>query len=164
MHENSLRLMSKFIDSYLVPSESEHLKILDVGSMNVNGTYKSLFQSFDKWEYYGLDIEPGPNVDLVVRDMEWTNIDSNTYDVVISGQCLEHVEDPFMVVKQMVRVATPHSLFCIIVPWKLGVHKYPIDCWRILPDGMNALFKFNGIVPVKLEISENDTIGIGMKS
>ena len=32
----------------------------------------------------------------------------------------------------------------IVTHWSFKEHKYPIDCWRIMPDGMKYLFDQTG--------------------
>ncbi|MFA7044577.1 MAG: hypothetical protein WC186_09550, partial [Bacteroidales bacterium] len=33
------------------------------------------------------------------------------------------------------------GLVCIITPFSVPEHRYPIDCWRILPDGYRYLLE-----------------------
>ena len=54
MHESSYERMREFVLKYLNPRKK--LKILDVGSYDVGGNYKKLFDN-PNWEYYGGDIE-----------------------------------------------------------------------------------------------------------
>ncbi len=68
------------------------MSVLDVGSHDVNGSYKSLFSETD-FKYTGLDMADGPNVDIVPENTySWKEIEDNSYDVVISEQALEHVD------------------------------------------------------------------------
>jgi SAM-dependent methyltransferase len=60
--------------------------------------------------------------------------------VVISGQCLEHVEEPWNLVTEFHRVCRPGGLCFCIAPWNLPEHRFPVDCYRYLPDGMRHLF------------------------
>ena len=138
MHPNSMRLMSAFRDKYLL--SVQNLNILDVGSMSVDGgDYKQLFTR-GGWDYKGVDIAAGVNVDIVSPDPYKWPIDDNSYDVVISGQCMEHVEAPWLWVKEIERVCKPDGLICVIAPWSFQIHRFPVDCWRILPDGMEYIF------------------------
>src|SRR5262245_11385842 len=72
-----------------LPRSFERTKVLEVGSWNVNGTVRDLFQSCD---YLGADIAPGPGVDLVMPGEELT-LPSASFDVAISCECFEH--NPF---------------------------------------------------------------------
>lgn len=142
MHKNSLDLMHLFVDGYLNNFRSEPLVILDVGSQIVDGdarNYRSLFMS-KCWRYTGLDISEGQNVDVCVSDpYVWGEIDSDTCDVVISGQTLEHVPFFWNTVYEVGRVLRPGGLACFIAPSGGHEHRYPVDCWRFYPDGFSSL-------------------------
>lgn len=151
MHESSLAKMLWFFKKYA----KKHDKILDVGSCSIQGdvvigrTYRSLLIE-GKVEYIGLDIKPGTNVDLVVKDpYKWAEIKDNTYDLIISGQSFEHMEFFWLVFVEMTRVLKPNGYMCIIVPKYHMQHRFPVDCWRFLPDGMRALAKYAGIKCIK---------------
>jgi SAM-dependent methyltransferase len=162
MHGNSMNLMKKFS---LCLNTNEEIKILDVGSFNVNGTYKDLFNN-SKWSYTGLDIIPGKNVDIVVdKDYEWNNIECEAYDVIISGNCLEHVQAPWLMAKVIERVLRKTGVIFIVTPWNIGVHRYPLDCWRILPDGYEYLFtKHTNFIKLVCNIENSDSFFGGKKS
>lgn len=137
MHAQSFELMKYFVEKYL--DKNKKLEILEVGSYDVNGSYKSLFQN-PNWNYYGLDIEKGPNVDFVSKSGYEFGVDKE-FDIVISGNCLEHVEAPWKWIKEVYKVTKKGGTVCIITPFSLGEHKFPLDCWRILPDGYKYLLE-----------------------
>lgn len=130
--------MSEFVNRYLDPTKE--LKILDVGASGHTGTYKDLFLSIN-WKYEGTDIHSGPNVDFVMEQY-WIPRDTSTYDVVVSGQTLEHVEYFWNWAAELVRVLKPGGLLCLIAPGGGPIHRDPLDCWRIHPDGMDVLAKW----------------------
>ena len=132
--------MSWFADKFLTESGKE--KILDVGSYDVNGNYRSIFESKGKI-YTGLDMTSGPNVDIVPKHAyAWDEIEDNTYDIVISGQALEHIEFFWITMAEIVRVTKKDGLICIIAPNGFEEHRYPVDCWRFFTDGMIAMARF----------------------
>ena len=136
MDRSSFELMQWFVKSYL---KDEVTTILDVGSMDINGTYKPAFTN-PKWKYFGLDIEDGKNVDLVALSPYEYPIDDDVYDVVISGQTGEHVEDIYAWADELIRVLKPGGLLYVAIPAAWNEHRYPVDCWRVLPDGMRWMF------------------------
>ena len=151
MDNASKRIMRSFVEEYLPDKE---LVIVDVGSLNVNGTYHGSLQN-PKWKYIGLDIVPGKNVDLVVKDPYiWAELPENYADFVISGQTLEHVEFPWLTIKEIQRVLKPGGMACIIAPSAGYEHRYPVDCWRILPDGFRALAKWAGLKVITINKEE----------
>lgn len=159
MHESSMNLMSDLL--YKFVERTANLKVLDVGSFDVNGTYRCLMSS--TWEYTGLDIQEGLNVDLVEEGpYEWGLLD-NSYDVVISGQCLEHVEAPWLWIKELSRVCVLGGTVIVIAPWQSPVHRYPVDCWRILPDGMKYLLTYAGLTTTIVGKELDDCYGVAEK-
>jgi SAM-dependent methyltransferase len=140
MHRNSMKLMGEFSQKYVT---SEHKKILDIGSrivarQNRFGTYKQLFPGID---YIGADIESGDNVDVVVKDYELPFADGE-FDVTISGQTMEHMDFPWIWIKEVARVTRKGGLICLIAPFIIHEHRFPRDTYRYLPDGMRALAKW----------------------
>lgn len=156
MHLNTYKLMHGFKKHY-VKSNS---KILDVGSYNVNGTYKSLFQDCD---YIGIDITHGSNVDIVCTDPYDYPFDIGSFDIVICGQVLEHTKHPWKLVAEIYRVVKIGGYVCLVAPWRWEIHRHPIDCFRILPDGMESLMSDAGFKIVHCGVSEDDCVGIGFK-
>jgi SAM-dependent methyltransferase len=134
--------------------------VLDVGSYNYNGCYKNLF---NKCNYVGLDMKNGPNVDVVSAKPYDYPFESNSFDIVISGQCLEHSFHPWLVVKEIYRVTKIGGITCIIAPWQWPIHRYPVDCFRILPDGMKQMMKDAGFQSINCAAGETDCYGIGAK-
>ena len=66
-------------------------KVLEVGSLNINGTVRDFFSYCD---YLGIDVGPGRDVDLVIEGQKLDQPD-NTYGTTISCECFEH--NPFWV-------------------------------------------------------------------
>jgi len=92
MHVSSYKNMEKFVSKHLKDHEDRDLKIIDIGSQDINGSYKPLFQN-QKWNYFGCDMVKGKNVDIVIENVyDWKNIKSGTFDIVISGQAFEHID------------------------------------------------------------------------
>jgi len=165
LHASSFELMNELMQKH-VPM-NEPLNVLDVGSLNVhpkrthNTTYRVLMRP--GWYYTGMDLSAGPNVDYVARaPYDWA-ISSQTIDVVISGQCLEHVEAPWKWMPEVVRVLKPGGLAIIIAPWSWGVHRRPVDCWRVLPDGLTFLFVENAMKVLECGIRIRDCYGVARK-
>ncbi len=146
--------MEWFKNTYL--NESDKLKILDVGSLDSNDkyNYKTIFDK-SNWEYTGLDVKAGNNVDLVVTDIyNWFEIEDNTYDVIISGQFFEHLEFFWLTMSQIERVLKPGGYVCIIVPsagLKHGGDR--LNCYRFHEDGLKAMAKY---VDLKIDIVSID--------
>lgn len=140
MHQSSLEKMIFFKKKYL--NTDSPLRILDLGSLDLNGCHRSWFVS-PLWKYQGLDVIPGKNVDIVLKDPYWwKEIKSNSVDVLISGSTFEHIRFFWITILETARVLKPGGKCCIIAPAEGPEHRYPIDCWRFLPDGFFVLADF----------------------
>ncbi len=149
MHPSSLSRMSWFVQTYVDSlNQNTPLRVLDVGSYDVNGTYRHIF-NYPKFEYFGLDIEDGPNVDIVVKNpYNWDILETDSFDIVISGQAFEHIEFFWRTMEEMTRVCKKGGLICIIAPSEVVEHRYPVDCYRFYADGMIALARYVCIEPL----------------
>ena len=133
--------MEWFTQTFL-SSRDHKIRVLDVGSCGVNGTYRAHFRD-SRFDYVGLDVEPGPNVDFVPRSpYSWKEIEDDSFDVVISGQALEHIEFFWVTIGEMTRVLKKEGVLCIIAPNGFSEHRFPVDCWRFFTDGMIALARY----------------------
>ena len=150
-----LQFASRFLDTKRVN------KILDVGSMDVNGSFKTIFDK-PNWTYVGLDIAPGMNVDIVTEKAYHYPIEDGEYDVIVSGSCLEHVPNLHAICQEMSRILKPDGVVCLIAPHTCLIHEYPVDCWRIEPDGMKFLVQsVMRLNLLALGISGDHTVGVG---
>jgi SAM-dependent methyltransferase len=151
MHQSSLANMRSFRDHYLDHRRLDPLTILDLGSMDIHGCYRPLFDA-PAWTYTGLDLEPGPNVDVVLkRPYDWREIPTASADVFISGQCFEHIEFFWLTILEIERVLKVGGLVCLLAPSGGFEHRYPVDCWRFYPDGFAALARFAGLEALEAE-------------
>ncbi len=142
MHASSFAHMQNFKEKYLSKLTSDELTIFDLGSMDVNGTYREIFDN-PAWHYRGLDLAEGKNVDIVLKNTySWKEIKTDSVDVLISGQAFEHMEFFWITMLEVARVLKPGGLCCIIAPSSGFEHRYPVDCWRFYSDGFSALARF----------------------
>lgn len=142
MHQSSMENMTAFRDEFLARRTSEPMKILDLGSQDVNGSYRHLFEN-PGWTYIGLDMAPGKNVDLILRTpYVWKEVKTDSVDVVVSGQAFEHIQFFWITMLEIARVLRPGGICCILAPSGGPEHRYPMDCWRFYPDGMTSLAQY----------------------
>ena len=152
MHQSSLNKMLAFRNKYLGSKRNNQLLILDLGSFDVNGSYREYFD-VSPWRYRGLDTISGKNVDIVLKNpYKWTEIRSKSADVILSGQAFEHIEFFWITILEIERALKPGGLCCIIAPSGGFEHRYPVDCWRFYPDGFTAMARF-----AKLDVLEVST-------
>ena len=141
--------MADFVQKYLHPRREESLLILDLGSQDFNGSYRALLDRAP-WRYLGVDMAPGRNVDVVLRNPYcWREIKPGSADVIVSGQTFEHTEFFWLSMREMARALKVGGLLCIIAPSAGDEHRYPVDCWRFYPDGLRAAARYAGLETVE---------------
>lgn len=80
-------------------------RVLDVGSLDINGNNRFLFEG---GTYTGIDVGSGPNVDVVAVAHEF---DAPPFDVVVSTECFEHDMHYAKSIQNIVRLLAPGGLF-----------------------------------------------------
>lgn len=97
----------------------------------------------------------GPNVDVVPKNpYNWDCIHTEDFDVVISGQCFEHLEFPWVTFAEMCRVLKKGGLMCLIAPYTCKRHRYPIDCYRYDADSFAAFARYGNLEPLHISRQE----------
>ena len=140
MHPSSIMNMRKAID--LIRNdfiEPEEMIILDVGGRNIgtqDRSYKTMFEKFK--HYYVADINSGRNVTHLMKGEYELPFEDNSIDLVVSGQTLEHVNNPFKSVAEMKRVLKTNHYMCLCAPSAGPKHDNP-DVWRFMDDAFKAI-------------------------
>lgn len=91
----------------LFPNYFINQTVLGIGTFNVCGTEDEYFTDCS---YSGLDLGPGPGVDIVCPAQDY-NAPDNTFDVIISCECFEH--NPFYkeTIQNSIRMLKPGGMF-----------------------------------------------------
>ena len=66
--------------------DAEPRSVLEIGSLDINGSVRSLFAG--RVHYHGIDVVEGPGVNEVADAAEWHA--GRSYEVVVSTEVLEH--------------------------------------------------------------------------
>ncbi|QFS98895.1 Methyltransferase domain protein [Labrenzia sp. THAF191b] len=147
MHQSAFNHMQNCINSNL--ARNKHYDIIEVGSRMVDGqklSHREILQNFDH-SYTGLDVEAGPNVDVVLVQPYSIPIKTSSADVIVCGQVFEHVPFFWVSFLEMARMLRQNGYIFLSVPSRGHVHasKQEFDCWRFYPDSMRALAAFAGL-------------------
>ena len=94
------------------PQNFNNIKMLEVGSLNINGTMKI---HFNECEYVGVDVDAGKDVDLVCEGQFVDHADG-TYDTTGSCNCFEHNPHWVETFANMYRMAKKNALVFVSVP------------------------------------------------
>src|SRR5215207_5674106 len=73
------------------------------------------------------------------------------FDAALAISVLEHVDDPYQVVREMYRVLKPGAPVFAWIPFTFGVHGFPEDVSRFTTFGMRRLFERAGFEIVRID-------------
>jgi SAM-dependent methyltransferase len=91
----------------MFPQHFNRAKVLEVGSLNINGTVRDHFRECD---YLGIDVVPGPGVDHVCAAHE---LRAGSFDTIVSCETLEHDKYWLVTLPAMVLCLRPGGLLVI---------------------------------------------------
>ena len=146
MHENSKLLFEKYAKKYFRPG----MRVLEIGPDGRISSYQLFFRSEIKcWrksiQWDTVDVYQDPNLTYVAVDEYSFPISDALYDIVLSGNVMEHIRKPWIWIKEVARVCKKEGLVITITPVSWPYHEAPIDCWRVYPEGMKALYEEAGL-------------------
>jgi len=131
----------------------EGLRILEIGSMNVNGAMRD--HAPPEAEYLGVDLEAGPGVDQVIDSTGSLPSLDEAFDLVVSSSCLEHDELFWVTFGEMCRVVKAGGFIYVSAPANGSVHRHPVDCWRFYPDAGLALARWGRRLGHSIDLVES---------
>lgn len=90
------------------------------------------------FSYYASDMYPSPGVDYVV-DFESESIEDVfpsdiKFKSILVLNVLEHAFSPIRILDNAKKLLAQDGALVVITPAVWTLHKYPVDCYRILPD------------------------------
>jgi SAM-dependent methyltransferase len=131
-----------FVRSQLRREDVQGRQVLEVGARDVNGSVRPLIEELEPAGYVGIDIEPGPAVDVVCSaERLVSRFGADAFDVVVSTEVLEHVWDWRSVITNIKTVLRPTGIVLVTTrSHGFGLHGYPYDFWRYEPEDMRAIF------------------------
>lgn len=105
MHPEALHF-TQFVKS-IFADYFQGKKVLDVGSGDINGNNKNLFENC---EYDGNDVCQAPNVTIVSKTKDLL-FEDNTFDTIISTECFEHDPEYKESFNKIYKMLKPNGLF-----------------------------------------------------
>ena len=139
MHKSAYNNAQLFYNKYCKSDTTK--RVLDVGSWDGgNGSLKNIFVGHN---YIGLDVQAGPNVDVVGTSHN-IPFDNSTFDIIVSSSCFEHDEFFWITFLEMCRVLKTSGYIYICAPSSGPYHptKCPSDSWRFYPDSWRSLSRW----------------------
>jgi len=127
----------------LKKEEIEGKRVIEIGSLDANGSLRPLIESYNPKEYVGIDIVKGLGVDRICNVENLVEqMGQNIFNVVISTELLEHVKDWRKAISNIKNVCKEGGII-LITTRSIGFpyHGYPHDFWRFEVDDMKNIFK-----------------------
>lgn len=126
----------------LTPEMIEGKKVLEVGSLDVNGTLRYHIINMRPAKYIGVDQTSGPGVDHVMfAEDVMRKIGREKADVVICTEVLEHSKNWETVVANLKGVLKPEGyLLCTTRSEGFPFHDHTGDYWRYSLDDFRKIF------------------------
>lgn len=148
MHGTSINKVKIFAESL---DKKRKMKILDVGGVDPDASYRQLFQNHNAvYETMNIKFEFGycPKSDITVNHpYDWKEIKDSSYDVILCGQVFEHAEFFWITLLEMRRILKKGGFCLITAPSHWHEHRAPFDCYRFYADGLYAMAKFINLKP-----------------
>ena len=146
---------SSVMEFFMLNANLEEFKgkrVLEVGSRDVNGSVRPFTESKLKPLYYlGVDIIPGPRVDLVIKAEDLLKLFlPGTFDVVICLETLEHIEDWNKALANMKALLVKGGvIFLTTRSEPFAKHDWPGDYWRFTLEDLSKAFSDFEILVLK---------------
>lgn len=184
MHQNSLLAFTKHAPPFFAAGD----RVLELAPKGVPSAYiQAVPVTVDLWTTDLRGRRRG-NQTIVQHDDNTLGCGPEEFDVVLAGNVLEHVWQPWRWIRELARVLRPAGRVILISPATWQVHRVRCfrgrrhDCWRVMPDGIRALFEEAGLETLVAELEQLhhgdpaaqraqiihgdpiDVVGIGKKS
>ena len=152
MHLNSLLLFNRYAKPFL----KDHMRVLEIGpdSKNPDVFKKEVNNPTLVWETMDLS-RTYAGLTHVCSDEYSFPLPSESYDIVFSSSVIEHVRKIWVWIREAGRVCKKNGHVVTIAPVSWPYHAVPVDCWRIYPEGMKALYEEAGL---RLELNHSESL------
>ena len=140
MHQNSRLLFRKYAKKHFVSG----MRVLEIGPAKIPSTYQKIVDD-DSLIWHTLDIRVDPKLTYSGASEYEFPVPDEAYEIVLSGQVIEHVRKIWIWIKEIARLCRPEGLVIVINPVSWPYHEAPVDCWRMYPEGMKALYEEAGL-------------------
>lgn len=150
------------------PDEVTGKRVLDVGSQDINGSFRTVITPMQPELYLGVDMAEGQGVDEVVNVHELTNhFEEESFDIVISTEAIEHILDWRSAINQIKRMVKRDGMLVLTSRSRgFGFHAYPHDHWRYELQDIRNIFHpaMWEIEVLTKDMFNNDHYGFFMKA
>lgn len=126
----------------LKKEEIQGKNVIEIGSMDVNGSLRPLLESFWPKQYVGVDIIKGRGVDIICKAEDLLDkFQKESFDVLISTELLEHVRDWKRTISNFKNIVKTGGIIMITTrSYGFPYHGAPYDFWRYEIEDMKNIF------------------------
>jgi len=155
---------------YILGRPGTGQKFLDVGArdgqltylLGINGNLEYVESEYrknkaafaEKYQYFGLDLQPSDDPSVLTGDICTTEFASNHptfggfFDVIYSNNVFEHLRRPWIAASNLMQMLKPNGICVTITPFSLRYHECPGDYFRYTAPGLISLFEDAGNIKV----------------
>lgn len=168
MHLNSELMFKK----YALPHFKDGIKVLEIGPAGIPTVYQKIVNN-NSITWHTIDFSSTIYINALSNQLTFTienpyifPVKEIEYDIVLSGQVIEHVSKPWIWLRELKRITKNDGFIITINPVSWPYHEAPIDCWRIFPEGVAALAdeldleiqlnKFESLEPELLKLNNSN--------
>lgn len=116
--------------------------VIEVGSLDVNGSLRQHIEALGPSHYVGVDMQMGRGVDRVCKVENLVRaFGREAFDAVVSTELIEHVQDWQAAINNLKSVLRPGGVMLVTTRSKgFKYHGYPYDFWRYEADDFRTIF------------------------
>lgn len=148
MHLNSELIFKKYALSFFKPG----MKILEIGPYGSPSAYQVIVNDNSiEWNTLNLanstldEMGNRDKLTIITNNPYHYPVTENSYDIVLSGNVMEHVQDIIKWFAELKRIVKPGGYIIVVMPLSWPYHEAPVDCWRIYPEGFKSILTTHGL-------------------
>ena len=132
----------RFALDHIGRPDVEGKSVIEVGSLNVNGSFRDHVRYFGPAQYVGVDRTLGPGVDRICIAEELVEtFGPASFDLVVSTEMLEHVVDWRVIILNLKELLRPEGVLVVTTrSFGFPYHEWPYDMWRYETYDMQRIF------------------------